>query len=358
MQTSDNKLYNRGGGKSLRSNWKEYVFGDEFDIRSTSSGIDKNKLSGNTGDTPYITRTDTNNGIDTFIGEQADRYKVDDGNVITIGLDTQTVFYQPKPFYTGQNIQVIRHKQLDRYNAMFIIVAIKKLVEKFSWGSYGATLTRLKKSRLYLPSNDKGEIDFAFMSSFMQDVERDILGTTLKHFKDRLNVNKSKTGGVKWQVFNICDVFDVATGANVKSSLLSAGSLPRITAKDTVNGIALFTSDKPSGKLRFNEKCVSVSFLGSVFYQPYKSSFDMKIHSLTIKGRKMNAYVGLFIATECKKQFCKYAYGNQLSSTDLPKQKILLPIDSEGKPDWDYMESHMRRIESQQILQYLETLNR
>lgn len=137
--------------------------------------------------------------MDIFVTEQSSRYKVDEGNVITIGLDTQTVFYQPTSFYTGQNIQVIRHSQLDRYNALFLIVAIKKLVEKFSWGSYGATLTRLRKSRIYLPATDKGEIDFAFMSAFMKDVECNILNSTLKIFKSRTIVNKSKWGGGKME---------------------------------------------------------------------------------------------------------------------------------------------------------------
>ena len=147
---------------------------------STNSGIDKNKLISGNGNVPYVTRSDLNNGINMFITNQSERYRVDEKNVITIGLDTQTVFYQPTHFYTGRNIQVIRHNELDRYNAMFLIVAIKKLVEKFSWGSYGATLTRLRKSRIYLPATENGEIDFAFMSSFMKDVERDILDTTLK----------------------------------------------------------------------------------------------------------------------------------------------------------------------------------
>lgn len=179
-----------GGGKSLHSKWKEFVFGDEFSIESTQSGIDKNKLIKEQGNIPYVTRTDVTNGIDMFICEQSSKYKVDEGNVITIGLDTQTVFYQPSSFYTGQNIQVIRHKELDRYNAQFLIVAIKKLVNKFSWGSYGATLTRLRKSKIYLPIDSNGNIDFQFMSSFMKQIETDILGTTLATFENRLKDNQ------------------------------------------------------------------------------------------------------------------------------------------------------------------------
>ena len=94
MQTFDYQQHS-GGGKLSHSHWKEYVFGDEFSILSTASGIDKNKLEAGNGKTPYITRSDLNNGIDSFISEQKTRYNIDEGNVITIGLDTQTVFYQP-----------------------------------------------------------------------------------------------------------------------------------------------------------------------------------------------------------------------------------------------------------------------
>lgn len=196
MQTFDYQRY-FGGGSSSNSNWKEFVFGDAFSIVSTKSGIDKIKLDKEEGAIPYVTRTDVNNGIDSFVGCQEEKYKIDSGNVITIGLDTQTVFYQPKPFYTGQNIQVVSHPMLDRYNASFIIVSIKKLVERFSWGSYGATLSRLRRSRIFLPADEKGQIDFAFMSTYMKKVEKDILDFTLQHFKDKLNVNKCEMGGGK-----------------------------------------------------------------------------------------------------------------------------------------------------------------
>ena len=89
---------------------------------------------------------------------------------------------------------------MDRYNAQFLIVAIKKLVNKFSWGSYGATLTRLRKSKIYLPVDSNGNIDFQFMSSFMKQIETDILGTTLATFKNRMKdnrVNINKLGGDK-----------------------------------------------------------------------------------------------------------------------------------------------------------------
>ena len=56
--------------------WKEFFIGDKygsFQVSSSSSGIDKNKLQILEGDDsyiPYITRTDINNGVNLFVSEK------------------------------------------------------------------------------------------------------------------------------------------------------------------------------------------------------------------------------------------------------------------------------------------------
>lgn len=161
-----------GGGRLNDKKWKEFLISDLFDIQSTSSGIDKNKLNSQRGQIPYITRTDINNGINFFVEDkQNTRYKKDCGNVITIGLDTQTVFYQKHSFYTGQNIQVLRANKLNEKMAQFIIPLLKIQMQKFNWGGNGATLTRLNKTKILLPINAKGKPDYQFMSDYMQLVE-------------------------------------------------------------------------------------------------------------------------------------------------------------------------------------------
>ena len=71
---------------------------------------------------------------------------------------------------------------------------ISRLSEKYSFNRE-INDERIKREKLLLPVDDNGTIDFAFMSSFMKDIERDILNTTLEMFKDRENVNKVKDGG-------------------------------------------------------------------------------------------------------------------------------------------------------------------
>lgn len=160
--------------------WKEFVIGDIFKIYSTSSSIDKNRLTGTKGLLPYITRTDKNNGYDLFIGDQP-KYATDKGNVITIGLDTQTVFYQKTKFYTGQNIQILEFDELNEHNAQFIIALLKIQMTKFNWGGNGATLTRLRKTKILLPTNKNGDPDYLYMDNYMKALETEKLKQYLNY---------------------------------------------------------------------------------------------------------------------------------------------------------------------------------
>ena len=183
--------------------WKEFVFEQLFEIDSTSSGIDRNKLINKKGVIPYLTRSDKDNGLDSFICEQSDKYKTDDANVITVGLDTQTVFYQPNKFYTGQNVQILKCENLNKEIAQFLIPLIKRQMEKFNWGGNGATLTRLRRSKLLLPVDKKGEADFEFMEAFMKLREQekiqnynDFISQRIKIIKDFKKIER-RFGGLK-----------------------------------------------------------------------------------------------------------------------------------------------------------------
>ena len=174
-------------------NWKAYPITDIFTITATKSGIDRNKLTGESGDFPYITRTDNNNAWDSFIGHQP-KYKMDSGNVISVGLDTQTAFYQPIPFYTGQNLQVFSNEHMNKHIAMFILPLLKIQLKKFNWGGNGATLGRLKRLHIMLPSTPEGTPDYTFMEEYMCQKEQTILAKYKAHISNVID-NQSLIGG-------------------------------------------------------------------------------------------------------------------------------------------------------------------
>ena len=83
-------------------------------MKSSSAWYDKSKLV-DTGESvfPFVSRSRASNGVDGFCSRQ--EKDPEPGNALTIGLDTQTIAYQPVPFYTSQNIQVLRHPRTVSY---------------------------------------------------------------------------------------------------------------------------------------------------------------------------------------------------------------------------------------------------
>lgn len=160
-----------------------------------------------------------------------------------------------------------------------------------------------------------------------------------------------------WGEFVIQDIFSIFTGASIPQKELTQGSTPRITASEHVNGVIGCFAKAAHKNYRELTNFISISFLGGVFYHPYTASLDMKIHAIRIPNIELNRYIGLFLVAALRRSVCYATYGNQLSSSDLPKKKILLPMDSFGNPDYGYMESYMRLHEKKLLKMYVQIID-
>ena len=135
----------------------------------------------------------------------------------------------------------------------------------------------------------------------------------------------------------------------MSSSTLEKGSTPRISVTSMNNGIVGYYKDVDSKNYRTYENCISVSFLGTVFYHPYRASFDMKVHCLKPIDRELRSGEALYLVACIQKLVNNNTYGNQTSSTDLPYMKIHLPVDKDGEPDWNYMQKRIEELEKERI---------
>lgn len=153
----------------------------------------------------------------------------------------------------------------------------------------------------------------------------------------------------------------VLTGGNVPASLLQIGDTPRISVSSKNNGIVGYYQDVEMTSYRVFENAISVSFLGTVFYHPYRASYDMKVHCLRLQDHELRECEALYLVSVLRKAVDFCSYGNQLSSTELVDIEISLPVqvdendnpllndDGNFVPDWDYMESTIRELEESTI---------
>ena len=354
--------------------WKVFSLTGEdglFPIHATSTGIDGIKLKdGDDTVLPYITRTETNNGIAKFISAKNLEYGKDAGECITIGLDTQTAYWQPVDFVTGQNIHVLRSDKLNYYSYQFITVILRQQMKsKFNWGGNGATLGRLKKLKIMLPVTDEGTPDY----QFMEDYIRELMDAKKKQYRgyvkqrlaalcsvpDDQKVDwKSMIDAHEWEPFRIDSIFNILPGKRLVAADSTPGDRPFIGALDNSNGVARFVSDE-NESLDKNVLGVNYNGNGMVigFYHPYECIFSDDVKRFHLKDREDDPYVLLFMKSVILMQKKKFGYLYKFNADRMAHTNIMLPVTDNGQPDYDFMEEFGRKMMSNKYNEYLMYLS-
>ena len=171
------------------------VGGDEglFTIRTPPKRFNANAVKFG-GDHPYVVRTSQNNGQRGCI--IADESHLSEGNTISFGQDTATIFYQGRSYFTGDKIKVMKFKpcDLDERIAMFLLAAMRKSFSNFRWGSSSFDEKILKDVAVSLPVTPSGEIDFALMETFIRAIMKKSIADVVA-WKDREIATTRNEGG-------------------------------------------------------------------------------------------------------------------------------------------------------------------
>lgn len=143
----------------------------------------------------------------------------------------------------------------------------------------------------------------------------------------------------KWTGFIIEDLFVVKSGVRLTKKNMKVGNLPFIGSTDRNNGVTNFVSNVNDS---LDHNVLGVNYNGSVvenFYHPYSAVFSDDVKRLSLKKVKGNKYLYLFIKMMILQQKDKYMYAYKFNAKRMNRQKIMLPVDSVGEPDWEYIES-------------------
>jgi len=148
-----------------------------------------------------------------------------------------------------------------------------------------------------------------------------------------------------WELIDIVKLFKIEKGERIVVSERVEGEIPLVTASSKRNGIVDFLSKKSfiEKKKIFNKK-ITIDMFFNVFYHKEGYFSDDNVHTLIPKFDKDNIYVMLFMLTILRQSDYKYAYGRQLRIKRLELEKIKLPVDKDGNPDWEFMENYMKSV--------------
>lgn len=146
-----------------------------------------------------------------------------------------------------------------------------------------------------------------------------------------------------WKKFRVGDYFHGVRGKSRKMQELNDGEVPVIAAARYNQGIAGFYDVLPEYENAITVSCNGVG-CGSTYYHDYPFAITGDAIVLENIGNVPQGALH-FIASVYDVFFTsKYSYTDKCSADKVESEIIKLPATSDGLPDWDYMETYMKRI--------------
>ena len=141
-------------------------------IGEIKSGKDITKKNMVPGDTPYISSTSLNNGVSAFVGNTNNTLE---SNCISINRNGSVgySFYHPYPALFSNDCRKLI-TGLDKYTNLFIVNQIKAQKDKYNYG-YKMGTNRIKRQKILLPVDERGDIDYEYMRQYMINMEINML---------------------------------------------------------------------------------------------------------------------------------------------------------------------------------------
>ncbi len=306
----------------------------------------------------------SNNGQKGFINENPKF--LNEGNTISFGQDTATMFYQEKPYFTGDKIKILKpkEKRFGKNNAQFFIAAMMKSFSSFSWGSSSYSVDIIKSQKVRLPVSIDNKIDFDFIESIITEIECVRINQLEAYLiKNELNdyhlTTKEKQTlvnfeNLSWSTFNLENLFGKSTrGKRLKSYDRIEGTLPFITAGETDEGVSDFIGNIVNV---FLANTTTIDMFGSAKYRNFKYGGDD--HIAVVHTDRLPKYASVFVTSAIHKSSYngQFNYGRNFYAKDADALNISLPV-KDNKPDFETMEtiiSAIHKIVIKDVVLYIE----
>lgn len=360
--------------------WQYYNLDKLFDI---CAGIYHYSDEYDVGNTPYVSASNVNNGIQQRINLKPDFT----GNCIVSGKVGCTTFYQSEDFCATSDVNIFTPKNFElNKNIGLFITSIINFSENYKW-NYGrqCRIGDSKKINIKLPTkmsngeyildeekifSDDGYIpDWDFIDEFMENVENlegsrpiaDCLNTLNKNNNISFNLES-----INLKEFYLHEIFNVSMGNGI-DAVTTTSYNPKynyVSRDSNGNGVVGFIDEVdnhepfPAGAMSL---ALGGSFLGSCFIQeePFYTAQNVGILQ---EKTPMSIYSKLFISTlirnECKVKF--QAFGRELNSHFRKDFIIKLPVlvdngevvldrnktfsDVGYIPDWNFMDNFIKNL--------------
>lgn len=328
-------------------NWRPYQVSDIFDVvygvNLELNACDETVFDDHEG-INFVSRSKENNGVTAYI-KRVESVEPQAAGIITVaggGSSVLSTFVQQEPFYSGRDLYLLipkeKYQGVTFYSKQFICAVIMANKYKYSFGRQAnKTLAHLE---ILLPDKD-GTPDWQFMEQYIKSL----------HHKPLTTKNKFQQIPVlevdEWKEFRVGDFFDIhptKTIDGISTNDCVGYGVPLVVNSAENNGVAGLCDFEPTEKggiITFSDTTDGNTF----FYQPDDFIGFAHIQGMYPKTRQWTANQLLFFSTLLMfDSNGKYSYGRKMRRDTISNINIKLPVDSEGNPDWDFMDNYIKAL--------------
>lgn len=329
------------------TSWKKFLVSEIFDILN-GSGLTKDEVSEHPGNVPAVQSGEENSGILGYINlDYAVKvgYTYTTSRCLTVARSgtAGSVHYFPHGCVIGDSAKILLAKDnISEKSYLFLQTILEQLKYKYSYGRK-VTEEKYKQEVIALPTTTNGTPNWEWIDNFISTLHHREITTT----NSPTSVPDLTSERIKWGDFQVGELFDVVYGINMElnacteTSMHDPEAVAFVARTSENNGISAYV--KPvKGKIPQPPNTITVAGGGSVlstFLQtrPFYSGRDLY---LLQEKQPISNSAKLFVITELQAEKYRFNYGRQANRT-LPHLNLHLPIDKDGNPNWQWMESYI-----------------
>lgn len=354
--------------------WEGFDLIDIFDIKdgyyNKKPPLDKD------GTIPFLGATQNNNGVTAFYRKETIENWDKVGNLsskdvhlrffpgnclaVTNNGSVGHIYYQLQMFTCSHDITPLYLKNfvLTKELAHFLIPLLQKSGESFEYGKKWRP-KRMRKSKLMLPIDFQGQPNWQFMEDYIKQEQKQQAQKIIDYYERKLVELAGDVvglGKVEWKTFRFTEVFqEIQRGKRLTKANHTDGPKPYISSTSENNGVDAFIGNE-TGVRKFEDvlTLANSGSVGSTFYQQFE--FVASDHVTALKSENADKYAYLFLSTVVKRLEEKYSFNREINDTRIKREKVILPADKEGNPNFQYMSDFVKKLEldkAQEVLEYI-----
>ena len=329
-------------GKIDTSKWEAFPISMLF---SVIKGTRLTKANMRDGNINFIGASAINNGITAHI---ANDEHIHPENTITITYNGSVgeAFYQDKIFWASDDVNVLYPKfALNKYIALFIIPVLKQAGEKYAFIDKWKKEEK-EKDCILLPVDDNHQPDFSYMESYMKNQEIAVSASLTKLQSAKRFLKSRNAEFESWKTYRIKDIFPnivkpvVYHTREVKEN---PAGIPYVVRSKFNNGVKYYV-ERPNSNVNPAKVISFGAENATFFYQQSEWISGRDMYYIDTRG--IDEYACLFI-TSCLQPIAeKYSYNYGMFPDLLKEDRITLPANENGDPDYAFMKQYMKVVES------------